>query len=153
MPDKYIYRREDNGTLIEVEFSVMLTQEDGYIRLSDGVLARRCVSLERDGEPLEHKGGASAVAPRIVSDALGCAAHQVEELREHARREGHRVSFQVDPTCEHYYQAHFNTYDEKWRYAKSRGLSDQNSTNGSKVTLSPEQLERAKQRLLETAGG
>jgi hypothetical protein len=151
MPDKYYARREDNGVLIEVTFEQVMDQQAGYITLSDGVLAKRCVYLEQDGKPLKTATKQTGPSPEIVSDTLGCGMYQVEELREHARRNGCRVEFTPDPEVPQFYQARFGSEKAKWEYAKSRGLHDKNGLNGGGAVLSAEQLERAKVRLLESS--
>jgi len=151
MPDKYIYRREDNGVLVEVDFETAMGQQGGYITLSDGVMARRCVYLEQDGKPVQNKPTTTGITPEVVSDTLGVPQHQVHEFREDARRNGYSVEFTQDPDVPQFYQARFPSENEKWRYAGHRGLNDRNSRNGGGAPLSPAQFERAKQRLLEAS--
>jgi len=149
----YHYRREDDGELIEVDFETAINQQDGFITLPDGVLARR-VRVMEDGVYGQEKCATKIlpVKAEIVSDALGVTEHQVQEFREDAARNGMRVDFTPDPLQPHFFQARFNTWEEKSRYMRHRKIADRNSRNGGGQVLSPEMLARAKARLLEQAG-
>ena len=147
----YIYRREDTGEAIVVDWSTMMGQKDGYIALDDGVLAKRCVYLEHHAIDPPASAPAVPIKAEIVSDALGVTGHQVAEFREDAARNGMRVDFTPDPLQPHFFQARFNTWEEKSRYTRHRQMSDRNSRNGGGQSLSPELLARAKARLLEQA--
>lgn len=149
---KYVFRREDNGELIEVDWDTMMGQQGGFITLPDGVQARRCTHLENGEAKTTLQKSDAGLHPKIVSDTLGCGQYQVEELREDARRNGFGVEFAPDPAVPEFYQAHVGSVAEWRRYIKHRGLFDKNGRNGGGATLSREQFERAKSRLLEAAG-
>ena len=147
----YLYRREDNDQIVEVDFATMMSQVGGYITLPDGVQARRCVYLESQEQTAAEKR--IKVQPEIVSDTLGVTDKAVNDFRANAEQYGYRVEFKPDPTApEDFYEAHFPSWREKQRYAAFRGLPhDLNGRNGSGATLSPQTLERAKQRLLKAS--
>lgn len=143
----YIYRREDNGETVEVGFAEMMEQKDGSITLPDGVLARRCIYLENHEQSAS--GKQLPLKAEIVSDALGVTGHQVAEFREDAAKGGFAVEFTTDPHEPTFYQARFNSWEEKARYMKHRGQRDRNSRNGGGQPLSPDMLRRAAARVRE----
>jgi hypothetical protein len=147
----YIFRREDTGRIIEVDFSMMMDQDAaGYITLDDGVQARRCVHLE---DPRAIRIGNAPdrnPTPEIVSDAMGVTCNQVEEMRQDAAKNGIGVEFVRDPLEPTFYQAKFGSWKEWDRYRRHRGFTDNNGKNGGGATLTPAQFERAKQKILES---
>jgi hypothetical protein len=148
----YIYRREDNGELIEVDWQTMMGQQGGYITLADGVQARRCVYLERSAAPLP-KAERTPDHPPILSDALGVTCHQVKAFQEDAIKNGYTgIEFVQDKQEPTFYQCRISSVHEWRRYLKHRGVRDRNSRNGGGQPLAPGQLARAAARLLEQAG-
>jgi hypothetical protein len=138
---KYIFRREDNGELVEVPWSVMIEQVGGYITLEDGVSARRCLHLEKHEAPAR-EAPVKKADQTIVSDALGFQAEQLGEYETDRREHGFSdVSFTPDPTCPEFYQARFGSWKARDEYMRHRGMHDQ--SRGSGVTLSQEDLDRA----------
>lgn len=146
----YLFRREDNGQIVEVDFTKMMEQDAaGYIEL-DGVTARRCVylELERDGHkdifPFEHEFDHDTRP--IVSDALGFPECQFDEMEKDRLMEGHvGVEFRRDPAVPQFFQVHCSSRKAWQEYLDHRGMVDQNKTVG--VLLSEEDLERAKRRM------
>jgi hypothetical protein len=141
-PKTYLYRREDTGEVIEVPFAVMIDQKDGYITLEDGVLARRCLHLERDGQPEKTKVDATTDRP-IVSDALGFTEHQFEEFEQDRVKNGFSgVEFIRDPRVPEFFQVKCASRAEHERYVKHRGYVNKTGIGG--VRLTQEDLDRAK---------
>ena len=142
----YLYRREDDGEVVEVDFETAMSQQAGYITLPDGVSARRI--YESTGEKSATPRTPIAAVP--LSDAMGCTAAQVGEMASDAKRHGFTgVEFVQDKTEPTFYQAKFSSWAEWDRYRKHRHLVDKNSRNGSGAALCPATFERAKARVLE----
>jgi len=154
---EYLFRREDTGAVVTVDFATMMAQRDGFVTLPDGVSARRCIALELAREMQDHplpdaapSGKASTVERPIVSDSLGFTAHQLADFQ--ADKELHKftgVEFKPDPHEPTFYQVHFKGRDEWRRYCQHRGMTDGNGSLGSAALLTPGQFERARQRALE----
>jgi hypothetical protein len=141
-----IFRREDNDELIELDFAtVMQKQVDGFVRLDDGVLARRCIHLEQQAERAAKR---EELNRPLVSDSLGFTSHQLAEMEADRVKHGHvGVEFIEDSSVEGFYQVKCSS-PSAWRdYVRHRGLVDRNSSNGGGAALSPELLERAAARL------
>lgn len=141
----YLFLREDNDEVIEVDFATMMTMDSlGCITLKDGATARRVRTLEPSEAPRQ---GIAVDAERpIVSDALGITHQQLESYRADLTRHGFSgVEFKPDPHCPGFYQAHFSGRQEWQRYIKHRGLHDRNSAHGSGASLSQADLDRAAQ--------
>ena len=149
----YLYRRDDNGEVVDVGFAQMLDQKDGFIILPDGSSARRCVHLEieRDRKfavPVDSERR-DKVSSAIVSDALGFTAAQYADFEaDRVKNKFSGVEFKKDPTCPWFYQAHFSSWAARDAYMKHRQLRDNNSKNGSGATLTREQLEAAAEMLM-----
>lgn len=144
----YIFRREDNGQLVTVDWETMMQQSGGYITLDNGVQARRCAYLEEQ-EPQPESERQIKVQAEIVSDRLGIPKHKVAEARELAQQYGHHVEFTPDPHEPTFCQARFPTWHARDEYAKWLGLSDHSSRNGGGSPLSGELLRRSAKRVLE----
>ena len=147
---KYIYRREDSGETIEVDFETAMSQRDGYIQLPDGVLAKRCVYLEEADAEIIRKAPDGPTIPlkaEIVSDALGVTCNQVDEMRADAAKNGYSVEFTQDPHEPTFYQLRAPSWAERDRYARHRGYNDKNGLLGSGAALSAAQLEQAAARV------
>lgn len=140
---EYIYRREDNGELIRVEFEVMIRQDSaGYITLDDGVQARRCLHLE-DHLHKDPRNEQCTGTRTIVSDALGVPITQLAEFERDRKKNGFRgVAFKQDPTEPTFYQVHCDSRAELDRYIKHRGYVNRNSIGG--VRLSEDEMESAR---------
>jgi hypothetical protein len=151
----YIYRREDNDELIEVDFETAMQQQYGAIRLPDGVYARRCVSLEleRDGVSAAPSGKAMLLNRPIVSDTLGFCQHQLADFEADRVKNGFTgVEFKQDPRVPEFYQVHVSGPEEHRRYIEHRGYSDMNSSNGGGKPFTPEQFEEAQRKVKEQYG-
>lgn len=150
---KYIYRREDTGDLIDVDFETAMNQLDGYIQLPDGVLARRCFHLEQSDAETIRKAPDGQIVPikaEIVSDALGVTCNQVAEMRADAAKNGFAVEFTQDPHEPTFYQLRASSWAEHARYMRHRGYFDKNGLLGSGAALSAAQLEQAAARVKES---
>ena len=143
MKKKYLYRREDNGEIVEVDWETMMTQRNGYITLDDGVDAKRCVHLEdeRYGKP-ERQSRKVLLDRPIVSDNLGFGQHQYAEMEEDRRRNGFTdVEFVRDPHTPEFYQVHCGSRKSRDAYARHRSFSNSTSIGG--VRFTKEELEGA----------
>lgn len=143
---KYLFRREDNDALIEVDFQAMIQQDAlGAITLPDGVTARRCRHLEQPVTVAPPKEGAAVGLEKpIVSDSLGFTYHQLAAFEADRVQHGFSgVEFRPDPLVPGFYQAHFSGRAEWERYYRHRGYGDRNSLLGSAPALSQADLDRA----------
>lgn len=143
----YIFRREDDGDLVEVPFEIMIQQDSGgYITLTDGIQAKRCVHLEmtRDNSPAKRCTSTDGEFLKpIVSDALGCTAHGLAELEADRKAHGFSgVEFVQDPREPGFFQAKFQSRSEWTRYMKHRGMYDR-SSKGAVNFLSEEDFAKA----------
>jgi hypothetical protein len=144
MSKAYLYRREDNGCLVEVDFATMMEQKCGFITLPDGVEARRCVHLEIERDGRQKAAPVREIEKPIVSDALGFPQHQLAEFEQDRAKHGFGgVEFTPDPRVPEFYQVRISGKREYQRYLKHRQMHDRNSRNGGGQALSPELLERA----------
>lgn len=154
MTDRYVFRREDNDQTIEVDFETMMTMDAmGCITLEDGVVARRCRSLEPSfpkGEPVKE------LNKPMVSDALGFCEGQLADFEEHRRRGGFTgIEFKRDPDVPQFFQVHCSGPEEYRRYREERNrlsggmFEDHNSRNGGGQALSERDLRAAEQRVRE----
>ena len=139
----YQFVREDNGEIVEVDFEKMMEQDAaGFIKLDDGVSARRVQDLPRHEKKRRKKG-----VPEIpVSDALGFTAHQLAEFEYDRKSNGFSgVEFTPDPMCPEFYQVRFSSLKERDRYIRHRGMVDRNKTKGA--ALSKGDFESARELL------
>lgn len=85
---RYVYRREDNGELVELWMTVEEMErrqgKNGFIILDDGVKAIRDYAEEHRQFTVEKP---------ITSDGLGCHPEQCREFEEQARSLGVPVEF------------------------------------------------------------
>ncbi len=140
----YLFRREDDGQVVEVDFATMMGQDAaGYITLPDGTPARRCLHLEteRDGRPPRKES--PYLEKPIVSDALGFCEEQLADFEEDRRANGFRgVEFVRDPLVPQFFQVKCKSRAEHDRYVKHRGMVNRSYNGG--VQLSQEDLDRAR---------
>lgn len=157
----YLFRRLDNEQVVEVSFRKMMQQDSaGYIRLAGGVLARRCVGLERerDGEANPEKAKASSVDKPIVSSALGFTETQLADFAADRDRHGFSgVEFVRDKHVPQFFNVQFAGSRKEWqRYIKHRGHVDNNSRLGSGNVIGAAELAGAQKlirdRYPESAG-
>lgn len=139
----YVFRREDNGELVEVDFAAMMEMDAlGVITLPDGVQARRV----RDGEPRKSSEPSLGIDKPIVSDTLGFAQHQLEHFEADRKAHGFTgVEFVRDPHVPEFFQVKFSSVREWRRYIHHRGMCDKNSRNGGGVVLTQGDLDRARE--------
>lgn len=147
MDGKYLFRREDNGEVVEVPWDVMMGQDrGGFITLPDGVQARRCLHLEK---PAPRKSGPTSYSgtKTIVSDALGFPEQQLGQFEED-RLKNHftGIEFKRDPEVPQFFQVHCQSRAEFNSYVKHRGCVNKSGVGG--VRLSQSDLESAA-RLVE----
>lgn len=127
----------DSGELVEVDFETMMGQQNGFITLPDGTKAKRV------NTPIGKPKRELPQSVPVVSDNLGFCDYQLPQFEEHLKRTGIKgVEFKRDPGFPGFIQVHADSEARKMEYARSRGLDDMNSKNGSGAALSPELLER-----------
>lgn len=140
----YLYRREDNGELVEVSWLVMIHQQGGYITLPDGVTARRCLHLETDRDGRPPPSEKPHLDRPIVSDALGFGEHQLADFEEDRKRNRFTgIEFTRDPQVPEFFQVRCKSRAEFNRYTKHRGMVNRSSFGG--VRLTQADLDRAKE--------
>ncbi len=151
MPTKYIYRRVDNEELVEMPFSAVLEQDQlGYITLTDGVQAKRCVHLE-DYQAQKAKAVHCGINTHDLTFSLGFSKKQLPEMRaalEAAKLKG--VEFYPDPQNAN--MVGIRCSDERARnaYIKHRGLYNRTGSLGGK--LGKEDLAMAEKLVRERYG-
>jgi hypothetical protein len=126
----YKFTREDTGEIVEVDFETMMTQDAaGYIKLPDGVAARRVLDVHRPRAPVE-KGNSNHRPP--VSDAMGFTAWQLAEFEDDRKKHGFTgVEFKPDPMCPDFYQVHCGSMSEYDAYVAHRGMFQQGRSKGA----------------------
>lgn len=147
---EYIFRREDDGSLVRVDFETMMTMDSlGYIQLPEGVSARRCRHLEIESAPKAIEKIRELEKP-ILSDGLGFGRQQLGEFEADRKAAGFTgVEFVQDTAVPEFYQVKISSKREWQRYLEHRGMHDKNSRNGGSVEITEETLEQARQRILE----
>ena len=138
---EYKFADVETGEVIGVGFAEMMGAKDGFL-FRDGRTYRRVREKStRTKCPSDRR------PPKIVSDALGFGAHQLEEFEADRKVNKLRgVEFHPDPTEPGFIQAHFDSEDAKARYMRHRGAFDKNSKNGSGAMLSESHLEWARRK-------
>ncbi len=139
----YTFIREDNGKEVEVDFETMMEQDTaGFIRLKDGVAARR-KSTGSFKRKIEAETGTKPIPP---SDSLGFTVLQLDDFEADRKSHGFTgVEFVPDPLEPTFMQVKCSSRREWERYVKHRGFVDKNRTAG--VSISADDLERAKTML------
>jgi len=144
--NSYAFEREDNGKIIWVNWTTMIEQDvAGYIKLPDGVMARRRQDLE--AKPARKKPREARTVPMpVISDTLG---FPVQAFRD---REAQRlawgctdIEFRRDPKVPEFYQVHCASERARDAYAKRRNLVNRTGSLGGGPMLSQEDLDRAAQ--------
>jgi hypothetical protein len=151
MEDKYLFRREDTGEVIELDFVTMMTMDSmGCVTLDDGVVARRA----RDLDPqLQRAEIVRELEKPVVSDSLGFTEKQLADFEADRKRHGFTgVEFKRDPDVPQFFQVHCSGKAEWDRYVKHRGMNDCNSMNGGRQALSERDLRAAEQKVRERYG-
>ena len=142
MSEKYPFRRDDTGEVVEVDFLMMMEAKDGLLEIEPGVWARR-INRPTMKASVGEKGQAV-----IISDALGFGQQQFDEMEAHRKREGHvGVEFVRDPETPQFFQVHCSSEKAKQEYMKSRNFHDRNSRNGGGFILSEKDFADAKDLL------
>lgn len=132
MVSQLIPFRRDNGSIVWLSYARMMSDMDacGFVTLPDGEVARRA----RDLEPKPERKLKPVVACQttVVSDSLGFVVDSLEDQKAHLKKTGIKgIEFKEDPDVPNFYQVHCSTESAKLKYAKSRGMRDQNSRNGA----------------------
>lgn len=138
--------RKDSGEIIEVDYATMMLAKDGFLEI-DGEWCRR---VHEGGNIRKTLKEPSSSTPKTVSSAMGCPESSVADWREHARLGNHDVEFVPDPHEPTFYNAVFESEREREKYVRARGFFDKNPHSGK--ALSPLELEKARQRILEQYG-
>ena len=141
----YLFRREDDGEVVEVDFEQMMWQDRaGYITLPDGCQAKRCLhlELERDGRRVASRPIETGTPRTIVSDSLGFGEHQLADFEQDRQQSGFLgVEFVRDPQVPQFFQVKCSSRAEYERYVKHRGMVNKTGIGG--VRLTQEDLDRA----------
>ncbi len=143
---RYTFRRE-NGEILWVDFETMMEASGPFLEL-DGETYRRAYDLEIERREKEKE----KLIPRAsgLSDAMGFTKKALAERVEHLKRSGVRgIEFKEDPHVPGFYQVQYDTEKARNAYAKTLGLKDQNSRNGSGAMLSEDQLNKARELVLQ----
>ena len=144
MEGPYAFRRSDNGRIVWVDFETMMRQDvAGFIRLPDGVEARRCVNLEGH---LRRKSvpPPSAVSAPAISDAMGFPEECLADREKQRQLFGCQdVEFKRDPLDAKFFQVHGASRRALDNYAKRRNLVNRTGSLGGKTLLSQADLDRA----------
>jgi hypothetical protein len=123
--DTCLYRRCDNGELVEIKLTfeqVLDRQVAGYITLKDGTEARRDIAGEKEREgatKAPRRIGTSPGWPR-TSLAAGCLPKQAKEFTEQARKEG-RTGIRFCPKTG---DCKYSDKTEFKKYLEARGFFD-----------------------------
>lgn len=129
----YKFRREDDGSIVEVDFETHMSQDrGGYITLPDGVKARRVNDFQTQKATVE-KGNANQTPP--PSDSLGFTVHQLNEFEEDRVRNGFvGVEFKPDPRCPEFVQVHFAGPKAREDYIRHRQMVDKGGSAGNFIS-------------------
>jgi len=140
----YLFRREDNDAVVELSFAEAMAADcAGFVTLSDGVTAKRCVHMEGRSKPRPARDGSTAPFRMKPSDALGFGQHQLADFEEdRARNNFTGVEFVRDPQVPEFIQVQCDSRQTYNRYAKHRGYVNKNDLGG--VILSEKELEGAR---------
>jgi hypothetical protein len=143
----YAYRREDDDTIVWVDFQTMMGQDRaGYITLPDGVEARRCHSVENAPHHPRAKPVKRAHRKPVPALALGFPDDALAE-REAQRREWGctDIEFKRDPLVPEFIEVHAGSEKARDEYAKRRNMVNRTGSLGGGVMLSEEELKRAEE--------
>jgi len=138
--------RKDSGEIVEVDYATMMLAKDGFLEI-DGEWCRR---FHEGGNIRKTLREPSSSTPKTISSACGCPESSVEDWRNHARLGNHDVEFVPDPAEPTFYNAVFESEKAREKYIRARGFFDKNPHSGK--AISPMDLEKAKQRILDQYG-
>ena len=145
--------KTDDGDIVWVEFDSMMNMEmGGFLVLPDGRLGRRV----RTEEELRPKPREKAVEIRTncISDSLGFTKKALPEYQQHLEQSGCKgIEFREDPDVPGFMQVVCDSQKAKLAYAKTRGFTDNNSSNGGSATLTAYDLENAKELAIRASSG
>lgn len=144
MEKPYAFRREDDLSIVWVDFETMMQQDSaGYIRLPDGTLARRCLRLEHHAQRTTPRPERAIPTP-AVSDTLGFPEQSFAAKEAQRQQLGcSDVWFERDPKVPEYFRVHGSSWAALDKYTKKRNLVNRTGSLGGAVKLSQEDLERA----------
>ena len=133
--------RQDDGTIVEVDFETMMTSKDGFIEI-DGEILRRVHEgdISRKAEKEVRTGPVTT-----VSSALGCIDTAVGDWRQDAETHGFGVEWKPDPMEPRFYNAYFSSEKERLRYVSHRQFYDKNPHSGHSIDKS--MLRKAEERV------
>lgn len=147
---KYPFRKE-NGKVVYLTFAEMMDADaSGFVTLKDGSSARRA----RDLEPIQRNHSERVqLRTDCVSDSMGFTSASLSDMKKHLKEQRIRgVEFKPDPQVPGFFQVHCSSEKAKMAYAKSRGMSDHNSRNGSGAIIGAADLAAAKELVLREHG-
>jgi hypothetical protein len=147
----YYFRREDNGEILEVDWTAMMNMDvAGYITLDDGVQARRCQrpSMRRKGEVPQ----GAAKFEHVSNIAFAVPPSAVESFADDAKRNGFNIEWKPDykgadaDGTINSFNAHI-PLSQLNRYRKHRlgpDAFDKNSKNGRGAVIYADDIEKSK---------
>lgn len=144
MAHRYPFRR-DSGEVVWVDFETMMESSGSFLEL-DGESLRRAYDLEN-----HTKMDVETIIPRasMLSDSMGFTKLGLQDRVDHLKQSGIRgVEFKEDRDVPGFFQVQCDSEKSKMAYARSLGMADRNSLNGSGAMLSPEQIQGAKELVL-----
>jgi len=141
---EYAFRRTDNDRIVWVDWATMIQQSAaGFIRLPDGIEARRCLHLEKH-ERRRSTAPETAIPAPAISDSLGfpeqCLADRQAQLQQLGCT---GIEFKRDPRVPEFFQVHGASRAALDRYTKKRGMVNRTGSLGGGVILSQDDLDRA----------
>lgn len=138
MAGPYLFRRDDSGEIVEVDFRTMMEQDRaGYIVLPDGVHAKRCLhlELERDGRRVRPPVDRSPLERPMVSDVLGFPEEFLAEFEEDRQKNGFTdVEFVHDQDVPEFMNVKCQSRAAFNRYVKHRGMYNRTGIGGLRLT-------------------
>lgn len=132
--------------MVWADFETMMEASGPFLEL-DGKTYRRAYDLEI----ANRKKQKEKLIPRAsgLSDAMGFTKKALTERVEHLKQTGVRgIEFKEDPHVPGFYQVQYDNEKTRNAYAKTLGLQDQNSRNGSGAMLSEDQIQKARELVL-----
>lgn len=132
---------DNPGEVIRVDFETMMEMDSlGYLVL-DGKTYKRARDLEPNTDT---KHEVLIERASMLSDSLGFTEATLANRVEHLKISGVKgVEFKEDRDVPGFYQVECSSEGAKMAYAKSLGMVDRNSRNGSGAMLDKYSLEKA----------
>lgn len=138
------------GDMVYVDFETMMNARDGLLTLNDGRTAKR---VNRPSSKMSTKRPVVGATPQIVSDAMGFTDNQFADMERDRKANGFNgIEFRRDPMEPRFFQVVCSSERAKAEYMRHRGFTDQNNNNGSAASISPSQIDDARQMVRDRYG-